>query len=71
MEELPLAPDKMKVVELRAALSQRGLSTDGVKKILVARLKDYMDEEVATAAKLAAAATCTSAKPHPADQKKM
>lgn len=32
--------DKMKVAELRAALSERGLDTKGTKPVLLARLKE-------------------------------
>ena len=47
--------DKMKVAELRAALSERGLDTKGTKPILVSRLKDFFKSESAAPAAEAAA----------------
>ncbi|GBG34802.1 ABC transporter G family member 22 [Hondaea fermentalgiana] len=40
-EPLPKAPSAMKVVELRAALADRGLRTSGLKKDLIARLEAF------------------------------
>lgn len=37
--------DKLKVVDLRKELQQRGLDTKGVKAALVKRLKDALDAE--------------------------
>ncbi|XP_066152359.1 heterogeneous nuclear ribonucleoprotein U-like protein 2 [Euwallacea fornicatus] len=42
-------PEKLKVVDLRKELQQRGLDTKGVKAALVKRLKDALDAESATA----------------------
>ncbi|KAL0129628.1 hypothetical protein PUN28_001710 [Cardiocondyla obscurior] len=39
-------PSKLKVVELRAALSERGLDTKGNKPVLVERLRKALEEEV-------------------------
>lgn len=39
-------PAKLKVVELRAELSSRGLDTKGNKPVLVKRLKDALEEEL-------------------------
>ena len=39
--------DKLKVAELRAELSKRGLDTKGTKPILVSRLKEFMANEAA------------------------
>lgn len=39
--------DKLKVVDLRKELQQRGLDTKGVKAALVKRLKDALDAESA------------------------
>lgn len=41
-----LDPAKLKVVELRAELSARGLDTKGNKPVLVKRLKDALEEEI-------------------------
>ena len=41
-------PAKMKVVELRAELSNRGLDTKGVKAALVKRLKIALEKELET-----------------------
>lgn len=38
-------PAKMKVVELRAELSSRGLDTKGVKAVLVDRLREALQQE--------------------------
>lgn len=38
-------PAKLKVVELRAELSARGLDTKGNKPVLVDRLKEALDKE--------------------------
>ena len=40
-----LDPSKLKVVELRAELSSRGLDTRGNKSILVDRLKEALEKE--------------------------
>lgn len=37
-------PAKLKVVELRAELSQRGLDTKGIKAVLVERLRKALEE---------------------------
>lgn len=39
-------PAKLKVVELRAELSKRGLDTKGNKPVLVKRLKEALEEEL-------------------------
>lgn len=39
-------PAKLKVVELRAELSARGLDTKGNKAVLVKRLKEALEEEI-------------------------
>lgn len=39
-------PAKLKVVELRAELSARGLDTKGNKPVLVKRLKDALEQEM-------------------------
>lgn len=41
-----LDPAKLKVVELRAELSTRGLDTKGNKPVLVKRLKDALEKEL-------------------------
>lgn len=41
-----LDPAKLKVVELRAELSARGLDTKGNKPVLVKRLKDALEKEL-------------------------
>lgn len=41
-----LDPAKLKVVELRAELSNRGLDTKGNKPVLVKRLKDALEKEL-------------------------
>ncbi|KZC11819.1 Heterogeneous nuclear ribonucleoprotein U-like protein 1 [Dufourea novaeangliae] len=41
-------PEKLKVVELRTELSQRGLDTKGVKSVLVERLRKALQEENAS-----------------------
>lgn len=38
-------PAKLKVVELRAALAERGLDTKGNKPVLVERLRKALEEE--------------------------
>jgi len=38
-------PSKLKVVELRAALGERGLDTKGNKPVLVERLRRALEEE--------------------------
>lgn len=38
-------PSKLKVVELRAALAERGLDTKGNKPVLVERLRKALEEE--------------------------
>jgi heterogeneous nuclear ribonucleoprotein U-like protein 1 len=38
-------PSKLKVVELRAELSSRGLDTKGNKAVLVDRLKEALERE--------------------------
>lgn len=38
-------PGKLKVVELRAELSSRGLDTKGNKAVLVKRLREALEEE--------------------------
>lgn len=38
-------PAKLKVVELRSQLSQRGLDTKGNKAVLVERLRKALEEE--------------------------
>lgn len=40
-------PSKLKVVELRAALGERGLDTKGNKPVLVERLRKALEEEEA------------------------
>jgi len=44
MSDTP-TPDKMKVAELRASLSERGLDTKGTKPVLVARLVSALEAE--------------------------
>lgn len=39
-------PAKLKVVELRAELSARGLDSKGNKPVLVKRLKDALEQEM-------------------------
>lgn len=39
-------PAKLKVVELRAELTARGLDTKGNKPVLVKRLKDALEKEL-------------------------
>lgn len=46
-DALPMTPKNMRVVELREALSARGLSPKGLKKELVERLEGFMDRKVA------------------------
>ncbi|XP_033330942.2 uncharacterized protein LOC117222977 [Megalopta genalis] len=41
-------PEKLKVVELRTELSQRGLDTKGIKSVLVERLRKALQEENAS-----------------------
>ena len=55
-----LVPDKMKVAELRAALSERSLDTKGTKPVLVARLVEAIEAE-----KAAAEAEKKAAEPEP------
>lgn len=38
-------PAKLKVVELRAELTARGLDSKGIKAVLVARLQEFLDRE--------------------------
>jgi hypothetical protein len=42
---MSMDPSKLKVVELRAELSSRGLDTRGVKATLIDRLKEALDRE--------------------------
>lgn len=41
-------PAKLKVVDLRTELANRGLDTKGVKAVLVSRLQTALDEESGT-----------------------
>lgn len=41
-------PGKLKVVELRAELSSRGLDSKGNKPVLVKRLKEALEKELET-----------------------
>ena len=45
MKSQTMDPAKLKVVELRAELSKRGLDTKGNKAALVERLRQALDEE--------------------------
>lgn len=44
-KSIAMDPAKLKVVELRAELSQRGLETKGNKAVLVERLRKALEEE--------------------------
>ena len=63
-------PKKMKVAELRAALAERGLSTDGLKAVLVDRLQLALDEEEFGLDEPAAAAPAPSPEKAPAPSPK-
>lgn len=39
-------PSKLRVVELRAELSTRGLDTKGNKPVLIQRLKEALEKEI-------------------------
>jgi hypothetical protein len=42
---LTMDPKQLKVAELRAELSARGLSTDGLKSVLIDRLQEFLDKD--------------------------
>jgi hypothetical protein len=45
----PITPSKLKVAELRVELGNRGLSTTGLKKLLVERLENALKDEASSA----------------------
>ena len=69
--------DKLKVVELRAALGEAGLDTKGTKPVLVARLKEHLEAQKAPAEEAAEEQAEAEAEPEaktedakPADERK-